>query len=56
MSTYDLASAVDRVKAIDEALQYYYGAENWLEVRRKLQPSIHQHQVEVNDATRYQDE
>ena len=56
MGTYDLASAVDRVKAIDEALKYYYGAENWLAVRRKLQPGINQHRVQVSDATRYHDE
>ena len=40
MSTYDRTSAVDRVKATDEALRHYYGAENWLTVRRKLQPGI----------------
>ena len=56
MGTYDLATAVDRVKAIDEALKHYYGAENWLAVRRKLQPSVNSHHAEVSDATRYQDE
>ena len=56
MGTYDLASAVDRVKAIDEALKHYYGAENWLAVRRKRQPGINQHQEEVSHATQDQDE
>ena len=56
MGTYDLASAVDRVKAIDEALKHYYGAKNWLAIRRKLQPGINQHQEEVSHATQYQDE
>ncbi|MFQ5872906.1 MAG: hypothetical protein ACE5JL_03780 [Dehalococcoidia bacterium] len=40
MGTYDFANAVDRVKAIDEALKRYYGAQKWLAVRRKLQPGI----------------
>lgn len=56
MGTYDLASAVDRVKAIDEALKHYYGAENWLAVRRKLQPGVNRHQEQVSHATQYQDE
>ena len=56
MGTYDLASAVDRVKAIDEALKHYYGAGNWLAVRRRLQPGINQHQEEVSHATQDQDE
>ena len=56
MSTYDLTSAVDRVKAIDEALKHYYGAENWLTVRRKLQPSINRSREVEGHATQYQDE
>ncbi len=43
MGTYDLANAVDRVKAIDEALKYYYGTENWLAVRRESQPGVDRH-------------
>ena len=38
MGTYDFANAIDQVKAIDEALKHYYGTENWLALRRKLQP------------------
>ena len=56
MGTYDLASAVNRVKAIDEALKHYYGAENWLAARRKLQPGINRYQEKVSHATQYQDE
>ena len=40
MPTYDSATDVDKVRAIDEALKRYYGAENWIAVRRKLQPGI----------------
>ncbi len=56
IDTYDLASAVDRVKAIVAALKHYYGTENWLALRRKLQPGINRHQEEVNHPTQYQDE
>ena len=56
MDTYDLASAVDRVKAIEEALKHYYGSENWLAVRRKLQPGIDRVQEEVSHAAQYEDE
>ncbi len=56
MGTYDLAGTVDGVKAVDEALKHYYGAENWLAIRRKLQPGINQHQEEVSHATQDQDE
>ena len=40
MGTYEIANGVDRVKAINEVLKHYYGAENWLAIRRKLQPGI----------------
>ena len=40
----------------DEALKHSYGAENWLALRRKLQPGINRHQEEVGHATQYQDE
>ena len=40
MATYDFVTAVEKVRAIDEALKRYYGAENWIAVRRKLQPGI----------------
>ncbi len=56
MGTYDLAGTVDRVKAVDEALKHYYGAENWLAVRQKLQPGINRYQGDVSNATEYEDE
>ena len=56
MGTYDLAGAVDRVKAVDEALKHYYGAEDWLAVRQKLQPGINRYQKDASHATQYGDE
>ena len=38
MGTYDFARAVDRVRAINEALKHYYGTENWLTISDRLQP------------------
>ena len=56
MGTYDLTEAVDRVKAVDEALKHYYGAENWLAARQKLQPGINRYHGDVSNATEYEDE
>ena len=56
MGTYDLAGPVDSVKAVDEALKHYYGAENWLAVRQKLQPGINRYQGDVSHAAEYGDE
>ena len=56
MGTYDLVGTVDRVKAVDEALKHYYGAENWPAVRQKLQPGINRYQEDVSNATEYEDE
>ncbi len=56
MGTYDLVGAVDRVKAVDDALKHYYGAENWLAVRQKLQPGINRYQGDVSHTSEYKDE
>ena len=56
MGTYDLANAVDRVKAINEALKHYYGTGNWLAERQKVQPGINRYQGDVSNATEYDDE
>ena len=56
MGTYDLAGAVERVKAVDDALKHYYGADNWLAVRQKLQPGINRYQGDVSHAAEHEDE
>lgn len=38
--TYDFASPVERIKAIDQAMRQYFGADNWVAVRNKLFPGL----------------
>ena len=40
IGTYDLASSVGVLKAIDLAMRQYFGAANWLAIRRKLFPGL----------------
>ena len=38
--TYDFASSVVVMKAIDMALRQYFGVEDWLTVRNRLWPGL----------------
>ena len=40
VGTYDFASSVGMLKAIDLAMRQYFGADDWLAIRRKLFPGL----------------
>ena len=40
IGTYDFAKPTDVVREIDRALRVYFGAEDWLAIRRKLFPRL----------------
>ena len=40
VDTYDSASPVEVVKAIDLALRQYFGEDNWLAIRDRLFPGL----------------
>ena len=40
VDTYDFANPVMVMKAVDVALRQYFGAEDWLTVRKRLFPGL----------------
>ena len=40
VDTYDFASSVVVMKAVDLALRQYFGTEDWLTVRKRLFPGL----------------
>ena len=40
VGTYDFASPVGVLKAMDLAMRQYFGADNWLAIRRKFIPGL----------------
>jgi hypothetical protein len=40
VSTYDFASPLEQVEAIDQLMRQYFGAEHWLPIRNRLFPGL----------------
>jgi len=40
LGTYDFASAVEMVRAVDVAMRQYFGADNWLVIRDREFPGL----------------
>jgi hypothetical protein len=40
IGTYDFGSSVEQVKAIDQAMRYYFNADHWLAIRNRLFPGL----------------
>ncbi len=40
IGTYDFAKPTDVVREIDRGMRVYFGAEDWLAIRRKLFPEL----------------
>lgn len=38
MGSYDQASPVDRLRAVDLAMRHYWGTADWLAARRRARP------------------